>query len=76
MITLEALEATALKLAEVAADIKEARFADALTKLSEIERLLVGELPVDGLKDYLTDRDRRFADLAVDIAETIKVDGG
>ena len=75
MITVETVEAAALKLAEAAFDVRNGRISDALTKLSEVERSLVGELPVDALKDYLTDRDRRFADMAVDVAEAIKVDG-
>ncbi len=74
MTPLETVEAVAVKLAEAAVDVRDGRIADALTKLVECERLLVGELPVDALKDYLTDRDRRFADLAVDVAEAIKVD--
>jgi hypothetical protein len=36
--------------------------------------LAIDMIPVDHLKEYLTDRDRAWADLAADIAEAIKVD--
>lgn len=75
MSTLGTFEQGAALLTEAAIDVQEGRFKDALAKLGQVEQLLVGSLPVDDLKDYLTDRDRRFADLAVDVAEAVKVDG-
>ncbi len=38
--------------------------------------LAVDMVPVDQLKQFLTDRDRVWADLAADVAEEIRLDGG
>ncbi len=42
----------------------------------QLARLSVDLIPVGYLREYLTDRDRVWADLAADIAEEIKLDGG
>lgn len=75
MSTLDTFEKAAVLLAEAGVDVQDGRFKDALDKVGQLERLLVGSLPIEDIKDYLTDRDRRFIDLAVDVAEANKVDG-
>ncbi len=40
-----------------------------------ILQLLPDLIPVDQLKEFLLDRDRIFADLSVDVAEQIELDG-
>lgn len=42
----------------------------------ELLGLAVDMIPVDELKEFLTDRDRIWADLAADVAEQIKLEGG
>ncbi len=37
--------------------------------------LAVDLIPVEDLKEFLTEHDRIFADLSVDVAEQIKLDG-
>lgn len=40
-----------------------------------VMRSLPDLIPVDELKDFLTDGDRIFADIGADVAEQIKLDG-
>lgn len=62
-------------LVELGSDIAAGRLTDALAVVRRLEALIVDKLiPVTTLKPYLTERDRIWADLAVDIAETAKVD--
>jgi hypothetical protein len=64
-----------LALVELGSDIAAGRLTDALAVVRRLEALIVDKLiPVTTLKPYLTERDRIWADLAVDIAETAKVD--
>ena len=65
----------AAKLTELALDITSGRITDALTVARRLFALSTDAIPVEDLKDYLTDRDRMFADLAADVAESIKVEG-
>jgi len=37
--------------------------------------LAIDMIPVDQLKEFLTERDRVFADLTVDVAEQMKLEG-
>lgn len=53
--------------------------ATGATSPTDGARIIMGVLadliPVDELKEFLTDRDRIFADLTADVAEQIKLDG-
>jgi hypothetical protein len=64
-----------VELAQLGADIAEGRITDAVTVAKRLLGLATDVIPVDALKDFLTDRDRRFADLAADVAEDIKTGG-
>jgi hypothetical protein len=48
---------------------------DAAAVARELLALAVDLVPVDELKEFLTDRDRVFADLETDVAEEIKLSG-
>lgn len=61
-------------LIELAADISEGRVTDAFTVSKRLAGMAVDLIPAATLKPYLTERDRVWADLTVDIAEAIKVD--
>jgi hypothetical protein len=60
-------------LVELVADIESGRVTDAFAVSRKLAALAVDLLPVDTLKPYLTERDRNWADAAVDIAEALKV---
>ncbi len=50
-----------------------------LTPTQGAKRLLalaVDLIPVEDLREFLTEHDRIFADLSVDVAEQIKLEGG
>lgn len=68
------LAAAAVKAAELGIAISEGRVADALKAARALVDDLVMLIPPDMLKEDLTDADRRFADLTVDVAEAIKLD--
>lgn len=61
-------------LVELGTDIAEGRVTDALETSKKLIDMGVDMLPVDDLKGSLSDQDRRWVDLAVDIAETRKLD--
>lgn len=64
-----------LALVELGADIRDGRITDALAVARRLEGLIVDKLiPVTTLAPYLTERDRVWADLSVDIAEAAKLD--
>ena len=67
------VEAGALALA-IAADLSSGDIVGALKKGRQLVDQLVLMVPVDKLKDDLTETDRRFADLSADVAEEIKLD--
>lgn len=72
---MSALVDVGLALVELGADITAGRITDALAVARRLEGIIVDQLiPVTTLRPYLTERDRVWADLAVDIAETAKVD--
>lgn len=60
-------------LVELGADIRDGKIRDAVIVSRKLMNLAIDAIPVDALKDSLTPRDRAFVDLAVDIAESIKV---
>lgn len=60
-------------LLELGADIRDGRLRDAVIVSRKLMNLAIDAIPVDELKGSLTERDRKWADLAVDIAESIKV---
>lgn len=60
--------------AALAIDIASGNYVEALKKVRSLADQLVLLVPVDGLKEDLTDSDRRFADLSADVAEAIKLD--
>ncbi len=72
---MSALVDVGLGLIELGADIRDGRITDALAVVKRLSNIIVDKLiPVTKLAPYLTDRDRVFADLAVDIAESAKLD--
>ena len=60
--------------AAIVIDIGTANYVEALKKARALADQLVLMVPVDGLKEDLTDSDRKFADLAADVAEAEKLD--
>lgn len=62
------------ELAQMGLDIAEGRLTDARAVARRLLLLAIGAAPVDALKDSLTNFDRQFIDLSVDVAEQIKVD--
>ena len=67
--------AKALRIARLALDIATGDRQDAVNVVRELMILAADMIPVDELKEFLTDRDRIFADLSADVAEQIKLDG-
>ncbi len=63
-----------LLLIQLGTELATGKVTDALATAKKIMAIAIDLLPVEDLKPYLTDRDRVWADLAVDIAEAIKVD--
>lgn len=70
---LEDAKAVVPLLLELAADIDAGRISEAIAVSKKLAGFAVDLIPVDALKDSLTDRDRRWIDLSVDIAEEIKL---
>ena len=60
-------------LLELVADIEQGRVVGMLAISTRIAGLAVDLFPVDALKDSLLPRDRKWADLAADIAEAGKI---
>lgn len=67
--------AQGLLLVRLGADIVAGDRKDAIATARQLMALAVEMVPVDELKEFLTDRDRIFAELATDVAEQIKLDG-
>jgi len=67
--------AKALRIARLALDIATGDRQDAVNVVRELMILAADMIPVDELKEFLTDRDRIFADLSADVVEQIKLDG-
>lgn len=65
--------AAAITAIQVGVAIGSGRFAEALRLARQLVDEIVLLVPVDDLKDDLTDTDRTFGDLAADVAEQIKV---
>lgn len=68
MITVAEAEAV---FAEVLIDIAAGKYVEAARKVFDTATELV---PVDQLKEFLTDYDRQAADIATDVAEEVKLD--
>lgn len=61
-------------LLELGADLRDGRITDAEAAGRKLLGIVVDKLiPVSTLKPFLSDTDRTVADLAVDVAEAIKV---
>lgn len=71
--SLPLLEVASLLL-ELGADIRDGKVTDAIAVSKKLAGIAVDAIPVDMLKDSLSERDRVWADLSVDIAEAIKLD--
>jgi hypothetical protein len=65
--------ANLVRLVRLVADIIAGDRTDALAVARELMNLAVDSIPVEDLKGELLDRDRIWAELAADIAESIKV---
>ncbi len=63
-----------LLLIQLGMELATGRVADALGTAKKIMAIAIDLIPAEDLRPFLTDRDRKWADLAVDIAEAIKVD--
>lgn len=64
----------AVQVARIAFDLATGDRADAAQAAKEIANLVVDLVPVDEWKQFLTARDKTWADAATDIAEEIKLD--
>lgn len=67
--------AAGLKLVELGTDLSEGRIADAVKAGNDLMDILVMMIPPEDLKQFLTDYDRKIADLTADVYEDIKLDG-
>lgn len=70
----EDLFALAKDLKEVVTDIEAGNITDAIEAAGRIFGLITDHIPVAMLKASLTERDRTFVDLRVDVAESTKVE--
>jgi hypothetical protein len=68
------VSAIAGKIARLALDLALGDRSDAIAACKEIFFLLTDLIPVDQLREFLTDRDRTFTDLEVDIEESMKLE--
>jgi len=66
----------ALTTIQIGVAVSGGQFAEALRLARQLVDTLILLVPVDQLKDDLTDNDRTFGDLAADVAEQIKVGSG
>ncbi len=64
-----------LKVSRIGIDLATGDRKDAGVAAKELLGMAVDMIPVDEMKDFLTERDRIFADLATDVAEQIKLEG-
>ncbi len=62
-------------LTRLVADVLAGDRTDAVAVARQLMAIAVDMIPVDQLKEFLTERDRNFADLATDVAEELKLEG-
>lgn len=60
-------------LLELASDIRDGRIYDAIAVSKRLAGIAVDLIPVDALKDSLSEEDKKWIDFSVDIAEAIKL---
>lgn len=65
----------AILLLRLAVDVVAGDRKDAAEVAREMMGLAVDMIPVDQLKDFLTDREKKFTDLEADVLEQIKLSG-
>ena len=63
-----------LLLIQLGTELATGKVTDALATAKKIMTIAIDLIPVEELRPHLTDRDRAWVDLSVDIAEAIKVD--
>ena len=66
--------AIGLTVARIGFDLATGNRTDAGAAARELLNMAVDLIPVDELKDFLTERDRIFADRTVDVLEEIKLE--
>lgn len=66
---------TGILLIRLGADIVAGDVKDGIETARKLMGVAVDMIPVDELKEFLSNQDRIFADLSVDVAEQIKLEG-
>lgn len=64
-----------LLLLRLAVDVIAGDRKDAVDVARQLMAIAVSIIPVDELKEFLSEQDRTFADLATDVAEQLKLEG-
>ena len=68
------LKPQAILLLRLAVDIIDEDKEDAVAVAKELMSIAVGMIPVDQLKQFLSDVDRRATDVEMDVAEAVKLE--
>jgi hypothetical protein len=67
--------AIGITVARIGFDLATGNRSDASAAAKELMGMAVDLVPVEDLKDFLTEHDRVFADLTADVLEQIKLEG-